>query len=183
MTFVLLYGKIHIMKKEYLECGRVCSAHGVRGFIKVEPWCDSPSVLASQNRVFIAAKDGSYKEIAVKQASVSTKYVLMSLEGIDTREAAQAEKNRILYLSRNDIPVAEGAVLIADMIGLSVIDVDSGRVYGTLSEVNDGVRGKLYTVSTDGGDVLIPGVPEFVKEIDTDRGVFIKPIPGFFPEK
>ncbi len=170
------------MKKEYLECGKVCSAHGVRGFIKVEPWCDSPRVLASQKRVFIAAKDGSYKEIAVKCASVSTKYVLMALEGIDTREAAQAEKNRILYLHRNDIPVEKGAVLIADMIGLSVIDIDSGRVYGKLREVNDGVVSKLYTVATEVGDVLIPGIPEFVKEIDTERGIFIKPIPGFFPE-
>ena len=171
------------MKKEYLECGKVCSAHGVRGFIKVEPWCDSPKVLASQKRVFIAAKDGSYKEIAVKSASVSAKYVLMALEGIDTREAAQAEKNRILYLHRNDIPIKRGAVLIADMIGLPIIDVDTGRVYGELREVNDGVVSKLYTVATDAGDVLIPGIPEFVKEIDTERGIFIKPIPGFFPEK
>lgn len=171
------------MKKEYLECGKVCSAHGVRGFIKVEPWCDSPKVLASQKRVFIAAKDGSYKEIAVNCASVSTKYVLMALEGIDTREAAQAEKNRILYLHRDDIPVKDGAVLIADMIGLPVIDVDTGRIYGKLSEVNDGVVSKLYTVATDSGDVLIPGIPEFIKEIDTERGIFIKPIPGFFPEK
>jgi len=171
------------MKKEYLECGKVCSAHGVRGFIKVEPWCDSPKVLASQKRVFVAAKDGSYKEIVVKSASVSTKYVLMLLEGIDTREAAQAEKNRILYLHRDDIPVKAGAVLIADMIGLPVIDVDTGRIYGKLCEVNDGVVSKLYTVATDSGDVLIPGIPEFIKEIDTERGVFIKPIPGFFPEK
>lgn len=170
------------MKKEYLECGKVCSAHGVRGFIKVEPWCDSPKVLASQERVYFAERDGSYREARIASASVSGRFVLMSIEGIDTREDAQAEKNRILYLHRKDIPVAKGAVLIADMIGLPVIDVDSGRVYGRLSEVNDGVRGKLYTVSTASGDVLLPGVPEFVKEIDTERGVFIRTIPGFFAE-
>ena len=37
------------MKKEYLECGKVCSAHGVRGVLKIEVWCDSPKVLAKQN--------------------------------------------------------------------------------------------------------------------------------------
>ena len=47
------------MKKEYLECGKVCSAHGVRGAIKVEHWCDAPRVLASQKRVFFAEKDGN----------------------------------------------------------------------------------------------------------------------------
>ena len=171
------------MKKEYLECGKVCSAHGVRGVVKVEHWCDAPSVLSSQKRVFFAEKDGSYKEVSVKGASVSGKFVLMTLDGIDSREAAQAEKNRILYLHRSDIPLKRGAVLIADMIGLPVIDIDTGRVYGELSEVNDGVQAKLYTVRCEEGDVILPAIPEFIKEIDAERGVFVRPIPGFFVEK
>ena len=168
------------MKKEYIECGKVCSAHGVRGVMKIEPWCDSPQVLASQKRVFVLCSNGTYEKKDVASASVSDRFVLMSLVGVDSREAAQGEKNRILYLHRDDIPVKAGAALIADMIGLSVIDVDTGRVYGTLSDVSDGVRNKLYTVSTENGDVIIPGVSEFVKEIDTERGVFIRTIPGFF---
>ena len=170
------------MKKEYLECGKVCSAHGVRGAMKIEHWCDSPSVLASQKRVFLAEKDGTYKEMKVTGASVGPRFVVLTLDGIDSREAAQAEKNRILYLHREDIPIKAGATLISDMIGLPVIDIDTGRVYGTLSEVNEGVSSKLYTVKCDTGDVLIPGVSEFIKEIDVERGVFVRLIPGFFPE-
>ncbi len=168
------------MKKEYIECGKVCSAHGVRGAMKIDPWCDTPRVLASQKRVFVADKGGTYKEIKVLSASVGGKFVLMTLDGIDTREAAQAEKNRILYLHRSDIPLKPGAVLIADMIGLPVIDVDTGDTLGELVEVNDGVQGKLYTIKTEKGEVIFPGIPEFVKEIDTERGVFIRTIPGFF---
>ena len=171
------------MKKEYLECGKVCSAHGVRGLVKIEHWCDSPKVLASQKRVFFAEKDGSYKEVRVLSASVSGKFVLMALDGIDSRESAQAEKNRILYLHRADIPLAKGAVLIADMIGLPVIDIDTGRVYGELCEVNEGVQAKLYTVRCEEGDVILPAIPEFIKEIDAERGIFVRPIPGFFSEK
>ncbi len=170
------------MKKEYIECGKVCSPHGVRGALNVEHWCDSPEVLAKQKRVFFADKDGTYKEMRVASASCGGKFVIMALDGITSREAAQAEKNRILYLHREDIPVSDGAALISDMIGLPVIDIDTGRVYGTLSEVSDGVVGKLYTVKCDTGDVLIPGVPEFIKEIDVERGVFVRLIPGFFPE-
>lgn len=170
------------MKKEYLECGKVCSAHGVRGVLKIEPWCDEPKVLAKQKRIFFEEKGGEYVGKKVISASVSTKFVLMNIEGIDTREAAQGEKNRILYLHRSDIPVKKGAHLIADMLGLPVINIDTGKVYGTLSEVNDGVASRLYTVSTAHGDVLLPDVPEFIKEIDTERGIFIRTIPGFFVE-
>ncbi len=168
------------MKKEYLECGMVRSPHGVRGILNVECWCDSPRVLAKQKRVFILGRDGSYKEIKVLTASPAPDRVLMGLEGIDSREAAQGYKNTVLYLHRDDIPVPSGAMLIADMIGLPVVDFDTGRVYGEISDVRDGVRYKLYTVKTDKGEVILPGVDEFIKEITEERGLLVRPIPGFF---
>lgn len=168
------------MKKEYLECGMVRSPHGVRGILNVECWCDSPRVLAKQKRVFILGRDGTYKEIKVLTVSPAPDRVLMGLEGIDSREAAQAYKNTVLYLHRDDIPVPRGAMLIADMIGLPVVDFDTGRVYGEISDVRDGVRYKLYTVKTDSGEVILPGVDEFIKEITEERGLLVRPIPGFF---
>ena len=168
------------MKKEYLECGIVRSPHGVRGILNVECWCDSPRVLAKQKRVYILGRDGSYKEIKVISASPAPDKVLMGLEGIDSREAAQGYKNTVLYLHRDDIPVPKGAMLIADMIGLPVVDFDTGRVYGEISDVRDGVRYKLYTVKTDTGEVILPGVDEFIKEITEERGLVVQPIPGFF---
>ena len=170
------------MKKEFLECGRVCAAHGVRGILKVEPWCDSPKILAMQKRLFVADKDGKYNERKVASASVSGNLVLLGLEGVSTREEAFAMKNTVLYLKREDIPVPKGAMLLQDMIGLPVTDANSGRIYGEISEVTDGARHKIYTVKTENGDVLFPGVSEFVKEISEERGLVIRPIPGFFDE-
>ena len=171
------------MKKEYLECARVCNAHGVRGLVKVESWCDSPKVLASLKRVFVPEGEGNYRELKVLSASVMGDAVLMNIEGIDTREEAIASKNKILYLNRADLKLKEGTVFVADMIGLPVIDIDTGRVYGEISEVTDVPRGKLYTIKTNSGDVLFPEVPEFVKKIDVDKGVFIHAIEGFFDEE
>lgn len=168
------------MKKEYLECARVISAHGVRGTLKLEVFCDSVKVLTSQKRVF-TLEGGEYKERRVINASGMGEYALMSIEGIDTREAAQASKGRILYLHRSDIPLKRGEMLLADMIGLPVIDFDTGVRYGVISDVSDAVRGMIYTINTDDGkEVLFPSNREFVKEIDAERGMFIHTIPGFF---
>lgn len=182
MTLPVLYVKINCMKKEYLECARICSAHGVRGLVKVESWCDSPKVLQSLKRVFASEGEG-YRELKVISASVMGSTVLMNIEGINTREEAIASKNKILYLKRSDLKLKEGTVFVADMIGLPVIDVDTGRVYGEISDVTDVPRGKLYTIKTSGGEVLFPDVPEFVKKIDCDKGVFIHAIEGFFDEE
>ena len=104
------------MKKEYLECGKVCGAHGVRGVMRVESWCDTPKVLAGQKRVFLASEEGEMRELKVLSASVNGPLVLMALTGIDSREAAIAMKNTVLYLHRSDIPVKRGQMLLADMI-------------------------------------------------------------------
>ena len=150
--------------------------------VKVDPWCDSPSVLAKQKRVFFADKGGAYSERRVISASVMAGTVLMNIEGIDSREAAIALKNTVIYLHRSDIPVKRGAMLVQDMIGLPVIHATTGERLGTVKSVDDAVRGELYAIETPTGDVLLPAVPEFVKEIDAERGVTVAPIPGFFDE-
>ncbi len=168
------------MKKEYLECAKIISAHGVRGALKLESYCDSVKVLTSQKRVFVL-ENGEYKERKVINSSGLGEYAIMSIEGIETREAAQAAKGVILYLHRSDIPVKKGDMLIADMIGLPVFDFESGVEYGKIKDVSDAARGKIYTIETsDGKEVLFPSNREFVKEIDGDRGMFIRTIPGFF---
>ena len=106
----------------------------------------------------------------------------MGIEGIDSREAAIAERGRLLYLHRSDIPVAEGEMLLADMIGLAVYHSESGEPLGELSDVSDIGGRRIYTVRYKGRDVLIPGVKEFIKEIDAERGVRVLPIPGLFDD-
>lgn len=168
------------MKKTYIECGRVCSAHGVKGLFKVEPWCDSPEVLRRASRIYLESAPGIFEERKILSASVMAGLVLMGIEGISTREDAFAMKNVTLYLHRDDIPVKPGAMILQDMLGLAVTDKNTGRVYGYLKDVSDGAAGRIYTIDTENGDVLLPAVKEFVKEIDGERGIIITPIPGFF---
>ena len=170
------------MKKEFLECGKIVGAHGVKGLMKVESWCDSPKILAAQKRVFLAEKDG-FKEVSVVSAAVSGQVVLMGLDGYLNRETVQGMKNTVLYLSREDIPLKKGAVLLADIIGLPVKDLETGSVLGKVKDITDAPRSRIYVVETPSGkEVLLPDVKEFIKEINTEEGVFVTLIPGFFDE-
>lgn len=172
--------KILSMKNKYLECGRVCGAHGVRGVLKIESWCDSPKVLAAAKRIYLTSREGEYVERRVLTSSVSGPNVLMAVEGISDRDLATAMRDTVVYMAREDIPLGRGQMFLADMIGLDVIDAESGRIYGKIKKVEEAARGLLYTVSTERGDVLYPSAPELVKEIDPERGMLITPIEGFF---
>ncbi len=169
------------MRTEYLEGGRICTAHGVSGSVKIEHFCDSVGVLAKQKRIFFKNRDGSFTERAILSASVAGQFVLMTLEGITTREEAISYRGRVIYLHRSNLPLSPGAMFIADMIGLPVIHAETGEPLGEISDVSDVAGRRIYTVKSPSGDVMIPDVPDFIKEI-SDGGMQVLPIPGFFDE-
>ena len=170
------------MKKQYLEGGKICTAHGVAGLLKVEHLCDSPKVLCKIKRIFFKERDGSFTEKAVKSASVAGQFVHLGVEGITTREEAIALRGVIFYLHRDDMPKSRGAMFIADMIGLPVYHFESGAPLGEISDVSDICGRRIYSIKYEGREVLLPDVPDFIKEIDEERGMGITPIPGFFDE-
>ena len=170
------------MAVEYLECGKCVTTHGVRGDLKVESWCDTPLVLSKIKTLYVA-KSGEYSPLKVEKATVHKGAVLVKLAGVNTVEEAEKFRNTVFYAHRNDIPKGKNAVFIADMIGLDVIDVNTSLTLGKLSEVFEGGASQIYTVKTPGGkDVMIPAVPEFIKKIDTESGIYISPIEGMFDE-
>ena len=89
-------------QEQYLECGRIINTHGVRGACKIESWCDTPEVLCDLPRMFYKKKD-EFIELTVTKASVHKGCGLVYFYGIDSIEAAQLLKNRVVYADRDDI--------------------------------------------------------------------------------
>lgn len=169
------------MKKPYLECGKIINTHGVKGTLKLESYCDSPHVLAGLPRVFFKTAGESYTERRIRSASQAKGFVLASIEGIDSLEDAIPYKGTTVYAHREDIPLGKDAYFVADLIGLPVIDAESGRIYGEVLSVDPMPSSDMYTVKTpDGKEVLFPAVEEFLSRIDPDAGIYITPIDGFF---
>lgn len=167
------------MKKSYLECGKIVNTHGVAGAVKIDPWCDSPETLASLKKIYFL-NNGKYDKVKIIKASVFKRFVLATLEGVNDIDAAAALKETVIYASRNDLPLNEGDHFIEDLIGLPVIDAESGNKYGTLSGVINTGASDIYEIETENGMRMMPAVDEFVKEIDLEKGIFITPIEGMF---
>lgn len=162
---------------KYLECGRIVNTHGVRGAIKLESWCNTPEDLASLGRLYLC-EGGEYRELKVRRAKVHGGFVLAEIHGIDSIEQAQVLKGSVVYADREDIELSEGETFIADLIGLPVIDLASGETLGVVTDVLNLGASDLYELDTRAGKRLIPAVPEFIKEIDLERGIYVSLIEG-----
>lgn len=181
--------------KKYLEVGKIINTHGFSGGLKAEPWCDSPSVLAELKTLYVlkekAAKgnpaqvehgDESFERLSVVKGSVNGRFAVLHIEGCGSFEEANILRERVLYAYRGDIPLPEGKHFIADLKGLPVINAESGRVYGRVINVTAVGKQDIYEIDTGGAVVLFPGVSEYVKSIDLEKGISIIPIAGFFDE-
>ena len=169
-------------QEKYLECGKIINTHGVKGALKIESWCDTPEVLCGFKTLYYKKKD-EYLELTVTKASVHKGYALVYFYGIDSIEAAQLLKKRVVYADRDDIEISDDRVFIADIIGLDVFDERDGKKLGVLADVIESPASDLFAVKTeDGKEVLVPAVDEFIGHIDENEGVFLRPIPGMFDD-
>ena len=160
------------MKQQFLEAGKIVSAHGVRGEVKILPWADDADFLVGLPRVFVGGR-----EYAVQHSRVQKTCVLMKLAGIDDVDAAAKFRDKTVCISRTDVALPEGSVFIADLIGLRVV-TDTGDEIGTVSDIMTMPGNDVYIV-TGSREYLIPAVPEFILERNLDAGfVRVKLIEG-----
>ena len=109
---------------------------------------------------------------------------LVTLEGVDTMEAAAALRGKMLYVSRKDLKLPKGRYLVQDLIGLRIEDVDTGEVYGTLTDVSQTGANAVYHMRTSKGEVLIPAIPDIILSVDTVADVMkIRPMKGLFDDE
>ena len=162
---------------QYLPIGRIVNTHGVRGEMKFDVWCDGFDSLDKVKTVY--ADENGEKPLTLKSRRVHGNFLLITLEGVDTLEAAMRYKTKQLYAKREDIPKAEGAYFIADLIGLTVFDAKSGEVIGKVSDVyNRGASDILEIKRDTKKEALVPMVKEFIDRIDTDSGIYINVAEG-----
>ena len=109
---------------------------------------------------------------------------LVKLEGIDTVEAAAVLRGKMLYVSRRDLHLPPDRYLVQDLIGLTVVDADTGATYGTLTDVSQTGANPVYHMQTPRGEVLIPAIPSVVIDIDFKADVLrLRPMKGLLNDE
>ena len=129
------------------------------------PWADSPEFLTGFQTFYL---DGA--PYTVESARVHKSMVLAKLRGVDDLEAAQLLRGKILKIDRTGLKLEDGAVFIADLIGMKV-STDEGEELGTLSDVMQTGANDVYVISmTDGEEVLIPAIKDCIRDVNVEQG-------------
>lgn len=164
--------------KRFLEIGKIVAVQGLKGEMRVDPWCDSPDFLCEFEQLYFNKGE---TPVTVVRARPHKNIVLMKIEGVDTPEDAQKLRGKILYMDREDVELEEGCYFVQDLIGLEVIDSDDNTVYGKLSQVTATGANDVYHIKNGENEYLIPAIPDVIVKTDIENGqLLIRKIEGLF---
>lgn len=149
-------------KEPYLEAGKIINTFGVRGEVKLDPWCDSAEFLKPLKTLYI---DGAPR--AVASSHVHKGMLIVRFADVEDVNGAMLLKNKIVYFARSDVHLPKGRHFVADLLGAAVVD-EQGAEIGKLTEVLDMPAGQVYVVQGE-TEHTIPAVPEFILDIDADE--------------
>ena len=150
-----------------LEIGQIVNTHGLKGDIKVYPWCDDPEIF--HELAFVIIDD---KEYDIEKSRLQKNMVLLKLSGIDDIDTAERYRNKVLSVPREELgELPEGAYYICDLLGCSVVTVD-GVDLGKIDDVIKTGSNDVYSVRNEiGKQVLIPVIDQVVKNVNLEEKV------------
>ncbi len=170
------------MKKQFLETGKITGTHGIRGFVRVQAWCDSFEFLKKFKILYI--DNMGEHSLKVEKMQPNGNVVIIKFSGIDTIESAENLRNKTLYINRDDANLQKGAYFIQDLIGCSVYDNDNNGILGIIGDVTQTGANDVWHIKNGDREYLIPVIPDVVNKVDIDNNsVYITPLKGIFDDE
>jgi len=160
--------------------GKIASAHGVKGLVKVLPYCKDISLLNGE--LYTSNNSTDHQTLTITFKNSMGKHVLASIEGITTPEDAKKLKHS-LYIPRDALPKTDNdEFYIEDLIGLEAKNHKNGDALGTIITVDNFGAGNLLEIKPTNGTTsyYIPFNDDYVTNVDLDeRYIMLKDTEAF----
>ncbi|MGO4706606.1 ribosome maturation factor RimM [Microvirga sp. 2MCAF38] len=166
------------------EFGR---AHGLKGEARLKSYTADPEAIGNYGPLLTESGRTILLKNCRRAPGPAVDMLIGQVEGVTSREAAEALNRVRLYLDRNKLPATEeDEFLLADLIGLKV-ENEAGEPLGAIVAVPNYGGGDLLEIAPlqKGPTALLPFAKAFVPMIDLSqkRVVVVAPDDLFEPAK
>lgn len=159
-----------------IEIGGVARAHGIRGEVVIVTHDPDSATLGSVDTIWVAGV-----ERKVIGARDTQRGWLVALEGVATRNDAEALRGQPVEVDRDALELDPDDVLLDDLVDCEV-RLPDGTPWGTVAEIMVGAHQDLLVIHDGEVERLLPLVDEFVTTIDLDKGVVTVSPPEDLPQ-
>jgi 16S rRNA processing protein RimM len=141
------------MPQDLVLVGIFGAAHGVRGEVRLKSYTGDQLAIADYPR--LTDESGKTKFKIVSARPVKDDILVVRVDGVADRTAAEKLTNTSIYMPRADLPPAdEDEFYHADLIGLRA-ETREGALIGTIANVLNFGAGDILDVRPEIGDNLL----------------------------
>lgn len=158
--------------KDIVVLGRLADPYGIQGWLWLHPFGDDPLAWAEMPVWWIAKEGEPWRECKLKSLKAHGNGVVVLLEGIADRTAAEAMKGFLVGAPRESLPKTDDDEFYwGDLIGLDVINTADERLGKVAGLIESGANTVLRVVADDGLERLLPFVSAVVLAVEKDAGL------------
>jgi 16S rRNA processing protein RimM len=158
-------------REKLVKIGKIISAHGVRGLVKIKSYAEKASDLSKYGKIYNSS--GNIIELKIK--SVNKDILIGSIEDINSVEEAEPMLKTDLYIYRTALPqLKEDDFYVQDLSGMNVTD-DKNNHIGNILDVQNFGSGDLLEIHflKDNKSEYIPFTKKYFPTVDLVRRIII----------
>lgn len=156
----------------YVAVAEVARPHGVQGELRLKIYNPASDLLARKPRVRLRLADGAVRDTAILVAREVNKALLVRLEGVDDRDAAEALRGAEVCVPRESFPaLEEGEFYACDVEGARAV-LKGGEEIGFVSGLTSYPTCDVLVIERASGErIEVPLLEPYVGAIDVAGGV------------
>lgn len=164
------------MDGRLIDIGRIVASHGVRGEFRISPLTDFPERFSDMKTLRLFDGSGSFRlELRIESVRIRPDNgdILVRAEGISDRNQADGLRGLFVKIRSDErVDLQDDEYWIDDLLGLSIVEQETGKKIGVLCEVTSTGGGDIYSVKLSCGRVfMVPAVREYILSVDVSGGV------------
>lgn len=158
---------------QYFKIGKLAATFGVQGQLVLEHSLGKKTSLKGLETIFIEEKKEAFLPYFISEAKIKNdKEVFISLEGIQTKEAARYLIKKEVWLSEDDFKKFAANAAPISFLGFMVVKDD--EELGEVIEVIEQPHQVLCTIIINDKEVLIPIHEDSLEKIDKkNRRIYV----------
>ncbi|PCK00315.1 MAG: 16S rRNA processing protein RimM [Zetaproteobacteria bacterium] len=146
--------------------GKISSSHGVKGLVKIIPFCEDTNLL---NGILYTDKTGD-DTLNITLKNSLGKSILAHIDGVTSPEQAKLLKCS-LFVPREALPDIDNndEFYIEDLAHLDVLNPDGEKIGTVITVQNYGAGDLLEIKPKSGASFFVPFQDEYVRDINLDE--------------
>ncbi len=163
---------------ETVVVGRVGKPHGVRGEFTVEVLTDVEDRFAVGDRLLLSGPSHGGRTVTVATSRGRGEARVIRLDGIESRDAAEALRGAMLEVTRDEVPAPpQGSYYYYELVGCRCVDRTAGDLGEVVEVVEDG-GGWILEIDDAGRRLLLPFVQAYLVRVDVAGGLIETDVPS-----